>query len=167
MKFRFAAVDQGGRVFRGVLRADSEEHARELFLLEDCVAKQLEPASEDERATWASKRAVVARAASAPAAAGEAAILSDRFAAVAVSGFPDRDSGEAGLGAGGEFVFRGAAFSATIRPEEVERIQLCGFPVRLLEFTLLSGKTMAFRAGILISHASARAIVVKFLSRKG
>lgn len=61
MKFQFTAIDQGGRVRRGVLRAEDEDAAREKLLADDIVPKQLDPADEEEKVTWAPKSRYKAR----------------------------------------------------------------------------------------------------------
>lgn len=162
MRFTFHAVDAGGRVVRGVMRADDEGAARESLLGEELYAKKLEPAPEETPLTWAPKRAILAaRAApSSPATPGEAPkIERHAFETVALHGLPERPSGTAGISPEGDLVFvAGGRLLARVRAAQVESAAVAGFPSRLLRVVQLDGKMFEFAAGFLLANAGAKGI---------
>lgn len=161
MKFRFQAIDGQGRVLRGVLRAESEEDARELLLGEEVFPKRLEPAGEDEPVTWAAKGRVKERMkASATGTTAEPAEplppgtpVWDTSRAVAGGWEPCR---VAITKPGVLIVEASGASPLTIRRERVEEARLRGFPFWVLAVTMLDGGLHEFRAGFLFPHPGAR-----------
>ncbi len=169
MKFRFAAIDGTGRVLRGVLRAEGEEDARELLLSGDVYAKTLEPADEEEKATWAPRARIMSRHASAGAAAAELRPVAGLFPTRCVAGHGAGSAGEAGFAESGEFVYtqRGGGKPLVVSPGEIEVAALAGFPRRLLRLTLLDGRMIEFDAGFLFASGGARGAVRRLRSTPG
>lgn len=158
MKLRFQAIDEKGRVVRGVLRAESADDARDLLLAENIFAKKLEPAEESEELTWAPKVRREARTSPNAAAAAPKAVRA-LFDTTAVLGFETDRRGRAGLTETGALVFEAAGHDPLVIPAaEVEAATLAGFPRRLLRVTLLSGRMYEFTAGVLFASSSARAV---------
>lgn len=162
MKLRFQAIDQGGRVVRGVLRAESAEEAREFLTGENLFPKTLNECAGEERVTWAPK----SRIKEALAAGGHRdsdsppRIVAASFRTVAVMGFDAHTAGEAGLGEAGDFVFLpDSGAPLRIAPGELESALVAGFPARVLRLTLINGRMYEFRAGILLAKGGARSIV--------
>jgi hypothetical protein len=172
MKFQFTAIDQGGRVRRGVLRAEDEDDAREKLLADDIVPKELGPADEDEKVTWAPKSRYKARQATPetwnqPRKESEARPVAAAYQTTAFTGFSGITNGEAGLTEDRDFVFVPAGGEETLRlaPEELELALVTGFPRRLLRLTLLSGKMYEFAAGMIFTTPEAKEIA-RTLSRQ-
>lgn len=172
VKLHFIAIDGGGRVVRGVLRAESEEEARELMLGENLVARKFEPADENEKVTWAAKGAIKARLA-----AGSSSGIAERSTHPEAHVFSTRllraagnVEGTAGLDAAGDFLFvpkAGGEEMLRVRGEDVEVATIHGFPGRVLRLTLITGRMLDFAAGFLFASGSARAIARQFRGKKG
>lgn len=166
MKFQFTAVDSGGRIVRGVMRAENEEEARELLLGEDVFPKKLNEVGEEEKVTWSPKGRIKAKVADAATWNKGAAKIDSNIddlllTTTAVTGFDRPLQGAAGLNADGDFVFQPRQDGETlvVRPSELEILSISGFPRRLLRLTLLSGRMYEFTAGLFLSTANAKAIV--------
>lgn len=162
MKFRFVAVDGRGRVLRGVMRAENPEDAREIMLAEEVYPKQIEPADEEEKATWAPRERIKARASGAATWAEKKKQEEERpvravFRTVGL--FGTIGPGLAGLSDGGSFVFipekaTGEKFVVTLW--ELEDVRVFGFPRRVLRLTLLDGSMHEFTAGIFLTGSHAK-----------
>lgn len=173
MKFRFTAIDSGGRVLRGVLRAENEEDARDLLLSEDVFPKSLASVAEEEKTTWAPKKRIKERLANPNTwnkqGEGEKEKpISCVFKTRILSGSGAGASGQLGLSESGALVFQNSKeeslFQAT--EAEIELASLCGFPIRVLRVVLLNGKMMEFRAGRIFATSSAKSIAARFGGRK-
>ncbi len=167
MKFRFRGIDETGSVVRGVLRAEGEEHARELLLGENVFEKGIEPAGEDEKVTWVPRMRILSRAEERPGMQPAGARDADAqpvravFQTRAVHGYEKPVAGKAGLTEDATFVFSpegGGAERFVARPEELETVQLAGFPFVVLRLTMLSGRMYEFEAGFLVASGNPRAI---------
>ncbi len=175
MKYRFRGIDQTGSVLRGVLRADSEEHARELLLGEGVFEKGIEPAGEEEKVTWVPRQRILSRAEQRPGMdTGGAVTEADArpvravFPTRAVHGYESPTPGKAGLTEHGVFVFvpeAGGGEKLVAGPRELEMVTLAGFPFVVLRLTLLSGRMYEFEAGFFFAKGNARAIRKELTSR--
>jgi hypothetical protein len=162
MRYSFQAIDEQGRVIRGVLRAENEEEARELLLGENVFPKRLEEAEEGVKVTWAPKGRIKAQyeqrgaggSAEEPAKAVRA--LFSTTLLFGMEGAPV--AGRAGLTEQNGFVFEAPGRRLQFAREEVETAAIGGFPGKVLRITLLSGKMFEFRAGVLLAAGSAREI---------
>ena len=169
MRYSFQAVDEHGRVTRGVLKAESEEQARELLLDENVFPKQLEPAAEDEKVTWAPTRRIKEQyAARSSAGREEKRPVRAIFETTLLFGTDEAPlPGKAGLTEQDEFVFnprQGEPFNFS--REEVEVAAIRGFPIRVMRITMLNGRMYEFQAGMIIANGSAKEIA-RTLSPKG
>lgn len=173
MKFRFVAVDGRGRVLRGVMRAESPEDAREIMLAEEVYPKQIEPAEEEEKATWAPRERIKARATGAATWAEKKKQEDERpvravFRTIGL--FGTIGAGQAGLSDSGAFVFIPASGGEkfTVAAAELEDARVMGFPRRVLRLTLLDGSMHEFTAGIFLtgSHAKETATHLKKLLKE-
>lgn len=174
MKFRFQGIDGTGSVLRGVMRADTGEHARELLRGEGVFEKKLEPAGEEEKVTWVPRQRILSRAqgttagADSPSRGEDVRPVRALFQTKALLGFDKPAEGRAGLTEDGTFVFEPSAREQprlALPPEELETAHLAGFPARLLRLTLLSGRMYEFTAGFLIASGTARAIQKELAGR--
>lgn len=175
MKFRVQAIDESGRPREFVVRADSEDAAREALLADAVFPKRIEPADDDEKVTYVSRTKVEERLASARREAGPApAVAPDRIphdAPVFRTAFTDGRSAQAAwLAVPGPGKVMAALGSRDAKPivltrDEVEDARLAGFPLRVLRIFALDGRLFEFRAGVLFSHPVAKA-ARKALSRK-
>lgn len=156
MKFHFQAIDEKGRVQRGVLRAESAEAARDVLLAENIFAKKLDPADEAETVTWAPKVRRENRGGSAADSASAKPVRAF-FETTALLGFEMPRRGRAGLTEQGAFVFECSGEPALVLgAADVEAVVLAGFPYRVLRLTLLSGRMYEFAAGLLFANSSAK-----------
>ena len=169
MKFQFTAIDSGGRVLRGVLRAENEEDARDLLLSEDVFAKQLEPVDEEEKTTWAPKKRIKERLAnpntwSKQGEGEKEKPISCVFNSRILSGFGAGASGQLGLSESGALVFQNSEGEALFQAaeSEIELALVCGFPLRVLRVVLLNGKMLEFSAGRVFATSSAKSIAARF-----
>lgn len=175
MKFHFTAIDEGGRVVRGVLRADDEAGARDALLSENVFAKQLQRADEEEKVTWAPRGRIKARMANAATwnkqkEAADAKPVAAAFRTVVLAGHDVQGAGEAGLSEDGAFVFvpdGKDAESLRLGPEDLEIVSLVGFPMRVLRLTLVSGRMVELKAGFFVASGAARQIVRHFKKELG
>ncbi|CAN5333939.1 hypothetical protein BH09SUM1_BH09SUM1_34090 [soil metagenome] len=168
MKFKFQAIDDAGRVVRGVLRAESAADAREMLLEENCFAKTLDEVGEDEKLTWAPRERIKRRAQEASSHSGssvDTTIRASSFQTTAVRGFSESTIGKAGLTEAGAFAFhpRGeGAEPLLIAAEQIEQASVTGFPARVLRIVLLSGKSYEFSAGYFVANSVAKSIAAHF-----
>lgn len=162
MRFQFQAIDEHGRVVRGVFSADDEAAARELLVSEHVYPKTLTPADDDAPVTWGPRRRVAeALEAHRRQARGERptprrAIFPTR----AVAGLgPDHPEGQAGLDEAGNFVFAPTTGDPLLlSPATIEEARLAGFPRRLLRITTLDGTIHEFTAGWILATSEARTV---------
>lgn len=55
-KFKFQAIDNSGRLVRGIMRADDEGSAREVIEGTGCFVKRIEQVAEDAAVTWTARK---------------------------------------------------------------------------------------------------------------
>lgn len=168
MRWRFKAIDGGGRVVRAVMAAETEEEARELLLGENVFPKRIEPAGEDEKVTWAPKERIKARIAAGQLGTrktDDTKPIRAIFDTTCVTGFSAPLQGSAGLAEDGTFVFAAGSESLRISPDQVEVAAISGFPRRLLRITLLSGKMYEFVAGFLFAKGASKLVARSFRQR--
>ncbi len=152
MKLRFQAIDQNGRVVRGVLRADSEAEAREMLLAEEAFPKKFDEVPEDEQVTWVSKTWVKEKHARTQA-RGEENVTLPAGVSTATAALND------GTGVyKGRFAISGSVLyfetSGLVRQwpaEKIEDARVTGFPDRWLMVSLLDGSLLEFRAGFIFT----------------
>jgi hypothetical protein len=160
MKFRFEAIDERGTVIRHVLRADSEDNARETLLAEGIFPKRIEPAPEDEKVSWSPRAA--------------ARQLQQR---VHAQGQPNtsepqtRQTLHATLHRGNQthrgtlttrsdnsILFQSGDFEILIHPDKVETARVAGFPLRTLRIAMLDGELLEFPSGLLFANPTFKRI---------
>ncbi|MEO8376535.1 MAG: hypothetical protein ABI579_02605 [Candidatus Sumerlaeota bacterium] len=161
-RYRFQAIDETGRVVRGVLRADGDDSARDILRDEALFPKTLDAVSEDEKITWSPRNRIKAAAQRPASVARNNApprIVRAPFDTECLRGFEHVAAGEAGLADDDRFVFqpKGAA-ALTISADEVEQVSIAGLLSKRLSIVLVSGKSYEFTAGTIFSKASAKLI---------
>lgn len=160
MKFRCVAVDEGGRIVREVLRADSEEDARELLLGENLFPKQLEPVPEETKVTWVSRRRVQENIDKRRVQTGDGETGTERplvFGRTTLLRAGGGTEGTLSVFAGGEVVFEPRGGEKRIyRAQDVEAARLGGFPLRRLRLYLLNGELFEFTAGWFVASGAMR-----------
>lgn len=175
MRFRFQAVDSRGTVVREVMRAESEEEAREILLEEELFPKSLEPVGEDEKVTWASRDRVI-RKAGAAAAQITASVprvgVSVPHVHTTLHHGSESIQGLLGLSEDDTLLFQpdqANAATVVLTPDRVEDARLAGFPLRQLRVFQLDGDLLEFPAGFLFSGPLYRRIVAKYrrVKKKG
>lgn len=173
MKFRAHVVDSQGRPRCEVLRADSEEEAREILLGEALHPKRIEEAGEEEKVTFVSRRRVEARLEerrTASALEGDERIVSLGPATRTVlTRDLIRTPGTVAF-SGGTLAFEpdegGDSGPLRLTAEDVETARLQGFPMRRLSVFLLSGGLLEFSAGVLTARPVFKAAAAAFGSKR-
>lgn len=168
MKYRVQAIDSKGRVVRVVLRAESEDEAREMLLAEELFAKRLDEAPDGEAVTWVSKTWVkdrLERARSGAAAAGESPRIPSA-AATAPTTMADGHRAVRGRFAAhdGRIYFEPEGRPQDTRvwqPESIETTRIAGFPARRLCVFLIDGSMVEFAAGFAFAGAAFKAAARK------
>lgn len=170
MKLRFAAIDQQGRVIRGVLRADTLEEAREALMGEGIFPKTLDAVDESEKVTWAPRSRIRERLASAQGggfSAGDKPPLRDTLFPTTRHAASASAPGRLGLAEDGTTIFQ-----PTDGPEErltaadLELATAAGFPARRLRLVTLDGRTIEFTAGFLLLNPRARKVLAALKGKK-
>jgi hypothetical protein len=158
MRFRFVAVDSGGRIVRGVLRGDSEQDARESLLADDHFPKSLEAVADDEPVTWASRGRFRARQ---QAAAAESPRVVAETRLTSLIGVCEGEAVTLRLSSDGAFqVIAGAGVvAASIHVDRLELAAISGFPGRVLRLVTLDGISYDFHAGWVLAQRSARLLL--------
>lgn len=163
MKLRFEAIDGKGRVTRGVLRADSEEEARDLLMAEEIYPKRFEECPEDLAPTWAPKVRRQRGGQSLPD--GERRAVRHCFETVLLAGGV---AGKLGLSESGEaVVFETRDGEPQRFPiDDIEVSSVHGLLSRQFTITFNNGKTMVWEAGSIFRGTEAPALVRHIQSRK-
>ncbi|MCC6547442.1 hypothetical protein IT570_09775 [Candidatus Sumerlaeota bacterium] len=161
-RYRFQAIDETGRVVRGVMRANDKDSSREILAGESLHAKTLEEVSEDEKTTWSPRGRIKAMAQGAPAgeAHRESRIVRASLETECIRGLGQSMAGVAGLDDEDRFVFQHDSASAPllISREEIEQVSISGLMTKVLTIVLVSGKAYEFAVGTVFPHASAKLI---------
>lgn len=163
MKLRFEAIDGKGRVTRGVLRAESEEDARDLLMAEEIYAKRFEECGEDVPPTWAPK---VRRQRGGQAISdAERRPVRHCFATTLRAGAL---AGTLGLSESGEaVVFQvGDGDPQRFSIEDIEVATVHGLLSRELTITLNNGRSLVFDAGNIFRSSEASSLARHIQSRK-
>ncbi|MEQ8822222.1 MAG: hypothetical protein RLY93_18460 [Sumerlaeia bacterium] len=154
MKYEFQAIDSRGTVRRGVLRAESEEEAREFLLGEELFPKTIGPADEECKVTWTPrqriKRQLEAKSGGGEPARSQGKVLAEGAAALLRNG--QRAVGTLTVTAERELAFtpRGQGEPVVLPAEKIEQASFRGFPFRWLVVTTLDGALYEFPAGFLL-----------------
>ena len=162
MKFRFEAIDERGMVLRRVLRAESEEAAREALLAEGVFPKRIAPVGEEEKVSWSPKAAArelqerVHGLREGPA-AGEPEVR-ERLT-VSLRRGSEVMRGTLGIRSDNSVLFDGDGTRIVMERERVETARIAGFPVRVLRVCLLDGDLLEVAAGFLVAGAFHKRVV--------
>lgn len=154
MKFRFEAIDERGTVMRRVLRAESEEAAREALLAEGVFPKRMEPVGEEEKVSWSPKAAArqlqerVHGLREAPG-AGEPEVR-ERLA-VSLRRGNEMLRGTLSIRSDNSVLFDGDGTRIVMERERVETARIAGFPVRVLRVSMLDGDLLETGAGFVVA----------------
>ncbi|MCC5875413.1 MAG: hypothetical protein JJU11_04250 [Candidatus Sumerlaeia bacterium] len=161
-KFSFQAVDTEGRIIRGVLKAESSDHARELLFDNQVHPKQLDETDGETKVTWAPKPT---RREDNPAShfyKGTNTVESpvrETFSARLVTREKAPVPGTAGLTRSSGFAFQSEVdegASMTIAREDIEIARIEGFFPRMLRIFRLNGRMEEFAIGGMFAPASAK-----------
>lgn len=166
MKFRVHTIDASGRPRTEVIRADSEEEAREILLGEALHPKRLEPVDESEKVTFVSRKRVEEQLEQRRAATGtEASPPPLEMVRTVVTRDGIRTPGDIGF-AGSTLHFTpdpgGDCDPLQITSEDVETARISGFPARTLQVFLLNGELLEFSAGVLAARPVLKRIATEF-----
>lgn len=165
MKLQFEAIDGKGRVVRGILRAESEEDARDLLMAEEIYAKRLIPCPEEATPTWAPK--VRARSSRPVPEAERLPVRHVLQTALREAGAAPQP-GRLGLTESGEAVVFEPASGDPRRwtIDEIEVATVHGLIVRELTITLNNGRSLVFDGGTVFAASEAGSLAKHIQSRK-
>lgn len=164
MKLHFEAIDGRGRVTRGVLKADSEQDARDRLMAEEIYPKRFTPAADDEPITWAPKVRRTAGTQRGGSADSDLRPVRHCRRVQRLRAGEAPVEGTLGLTEDGRLVFQ-SADQLVIEPADVEIANHRGFPQRILEVMLVDGRLLRFTAGTLFASSETSAIA-KHLNAK-
>ncbi len=162
MKFRFEAIDEQGNVLRRVLRAESEEGAREALLAEGIFPKRVEPVAEEEKVSWSPKAAARdlqqrvhglkdRNAASEPD-------IRERLAATLRRG-EKAHRGSLVIRSDNSILFEADELKIEMHRDKVETARIAGFPLRVLRVSMLDGELLEYPAGLIFAPSFHKRIV--------
>ncbi len=173
MKARFVAIDEQGRVKRGVLSAENEDEAR-LALLEDGIyLKKFEAASDDDKVTWVARKKIqqkhqrVQQAHTGKSGSEEETPTKLRTETICLFGLESPSNGTIGMAKSGNAVFQSQdqEHRVVLDATEVEVISISGILAKKLRVVLISGKMYEFSAGFIIAKSNIRELCKKLSSK--
>lgn len=167
MKFRFQAVNESGNAMRGVMRADSEDDARQRLLAQNIFPKHIEPAPEDEKITWASRSPSEIRPGSSWRHPGPTKVDMPQGTRLLEAVYNQHGSpvrGQLGVTPQGKVGFRSKDGETEfwLEREDVEGVYLRGFPFRQLQIVRVDGDDLLAPAGFLFPAPLPKELLKKF-----